>query len=152
MLRFEQSRRTLTITGFGWRGAVVVLAILIAPLALLRLLSAPFTPEEARNAVQHFLQWQILQGGTNELQARGIKLPDHDTAQRWKEQIDRAAGLKIVSVEIKRTVFHLFSLQPSYAIKVVFKDAEKTYPPRYFSTYRGIVTSESNEWVWWLSL
>jgi len=155
MIRIGFSGRRLVIAGVGINGvAMALLAAMLlfaGLLALPRLFSDPFTSAEAKSAVRHFLEWQVYQSGMEELNSRGMKAPDTTTAQRWQEQSGRIKKMEIVSLEIKRPIFHLFSIRPSYIVKVMFRDDNRVLSPRYFTTKYEMVTSESSEQAWYFA-
>jgi hypothetical protein len=142
----------LIIRGRGVFGASLVLSLLVAVLIIPRFFSDPFTPAEASDAVRHFLKWQIYQRGTAQLKYRNMATADLETAKRWQQEIDRVTNLEIVSVETKRTIFHLASFHPSYIIKAVLRDPNGERHTRYFSTKYEMILAERSEFSWWLGL
>lgn len=133
----------IMITGLGGFLLVVGLA------ALLGRAGWP-DPEEAKKDVLQFLEWQVSQRYMEALKARGVMVPDPDTARRWKVDLERVKRVEIVSVAVARPLPAYLHGWRSDVVKVVMRHPERGEETRYF--YFGPATvTERSEALWWIS-
>ena len=143
--RLQPSAKTLTISVRGWSGIVLVIALLCVPYLLSQRYTV--TPDQATELIRHNLRYQSSQRYA-ELYRAGKS--DARTSQQYQEELAKIDRLRFESVKIGRLFpDYVFSVRPTFYVKVVIQDDHAPLQTRYFNLGRGhLVLGETSKFLW----
>jgi len=144
----SSSRITLIIT-------VAVPAIFVLGLIVLYLLhlATALGPEETQQRIRLCLLTEVSQRYMAAYKRQGLELPGNELAEQWAQEIKAINNLEFISIKVKRPIPDLFFAElPTYVVRVVFRDADQEYAPRYFWLSQGDIDREISKMAWHLSI
>jgi len=131
-------------------GSVLVGGILLALLNV----SASLPREEAEERIRLLMSREITQRYLAERNGKPAAEADVGVGLRLKEALEQLNGLEFLSVDVKRPIpdILLRPHQPGHVVRVVLRDRNRQYAPRYFWLPWGDVDSETSRWAWFFSM
>jgi hypothetical protein len=122
------NRWTITI------GGVIGFLLLVGISSLPSFLAGSLDRERAQQEIRHYLKWPAGNQLMSEMRAAGLRSPNAEQAQHWKERAASIDQLEFVSVEIRRFLFvPPCASSRMFLVKVISRDADQQEPTRYFS-------------------
>jgi len=117
-------------------------------------LSTTLSDEEAATRVRTFLSREVTQKYMPLVMNGEGKQPDVDRARQMARELRRIRELQFVSIDVARLIpdFVLRPHMPTHIVRVVLRDRERQYAPRYFWLPWGGVDSETSRYAWYFSL
>ena len=117
-------------------------------------LSTTLSDEEAATRVRTFLSREVSQKYMPLVMNREGKQPDVDRARQMAKELRRIKELQFVSIDVARLIpdFVLRPHMPTHIVRVVLRDRERQYAPRYFWLPWGGVDTETSRYAWYFSL
>lgn len=120
---------------------------------VLCLITPSLNDEEAKRRIRLSLKRELSQKHMTILKKSGKKVPDHQTAIQWQEEIRKINSLRVSSVIIKRPLPDIVLAfdRPTYVAQVTFLDEEQHQNIRYFWLSWAGVDREISKWIWYFS-
>lgn len=144
---------------FGYRRArffILLSGSLFLGVAVLTLLnlSTTLSNEEAEARVRTFLSRAVSQKYMPLAMNRRGNQPDVDSARQMEKALRRIRDLKFVSIDVGRLVpdFLLRPHRPTHIVRVVLRDGDRQYPPRYFRLPWDGIDTESSRTAWFFAI
>jgi hypothetical protein len=140
-------------------GGIVLLMVILAILSAPSFLAISLDRERAQQEILHYLKWQAGTQLMAEVRATGLRAPNEEQANRWKERAAAIDHLEFVSVEIR----HFLFVPPSassrmFMVKVVSRDPNQKEQTRYFSLssrnkfFNVFLVAEQTRLMWLMSI
>ncbi len=144
-LRYRNLHFLIILSG----GLLFCLAVLV-----LLSLSTPISEEEAKARVRLILSKKITQQYMHILKDKQLSQYDFDIGKQLEEELNRIKNLEFLSIEIRRLIpdILLRPEMPTHIVKVILRDKDKKYPPRYFWIDWFYFDRETSKYVWWFSI
>lgn len=149
----------MAIIRFGTRRASFSIAIsgtLLLGVAVLvwMNLSTTMSSEEAEERVRTFLSKEVTQQYMPLVMSGPGRPPDVDSARQMERELRWINNLKFVSTDVARLLpdFVLRPHRPTHIVRVVLRDQERQYAPRYFWLPWSGIDRETSRMAWYFSL
>ena len=142
---YRRSRVFILLSGSVVLGVVV---------SILFNLSSTLPREEAEQRVRGLLAREITQKYMSVVTRNQGALPDADSARQLEKELRRIRELEFVSVDVGKLVpsILLRPHMPTHVVRVVLRDKDRQYPPRYFWLPWAYVGHETSRYAWFFSL
>ena len=149
-INIVQTRHGLIISFSGIAAILLLAAIFILPYFL----EPTPSPKEAEKRIRLLLKREFLNREMAMLNERGRRLPDYNTALRWKEKNARIDRLKFLSIKVNRLIpdVLLVDPRPHFVVRVVVQGDEGETRTRYFSLSTGGIDRETSYIAWFFSI
>jgi hypothetical protein len=148
----------MAVIRFGHRRArfsILLSGSLLFGVALLVLLnlSTTLSNEEAETRVRTLLSREVTQRYMPLVMNRKGNEPDVDSARQMAKELRRIRNLKFVSVDVGRLIpdFLLRPHRPTHIVRVVVRDGDRQYTPRYFRLPWDGIDGDSSRIAWFFS-
>lgn len=124
----------------------------VAVLTLLNL-SSTLSNEEAEARVRTLLSREVTQKYMPLVMNRRGNQPEVDSARQMEKEIRRIRNLKFISIDVGRLVpdIVLRPHRPTHIVRVVWRDKDRQYAPRYFWLPWDGIDTETSKYAWFFS-
>ena len=149
----------MAIIRFGYRRArfsVLLSSSVLFGVSFLVLLnlSSTLSNEEAEARVRTLLSREVTQRYMPLVMNRQGNQPDVASARQMAKELRRIRDLKFVSVDAGRLIpdFLLRPHRPTHIVRVVSRDGDRQFAPRYFWLPWDGIDTETSKTAWFFSI